>query len=246
MLKELLEGGLEERMAQVGVYSACYKIAILINLFTQAFNYAAEPFFFRNESRENAKELYAKVTFLYTIVACMAMGVICMNLNIFQYFIASSYREGLVVVPILLIANVLLGLYYNVAIWYKLSGQTQYGASIGILGALVTIVANVILIPIFIELGRYGYEGSAWATLLCYAAMLLAAIYYGRREYAIPYAFGGILRNVLFSIGCSVLFLFMQTDYNYSFLSGIVFTVGFLLVLFVMNRKALLGLVRKS
>lgn len=239
MLKELLEGGLDERMSQVGIYSACYKIAILINLFTQAFNYAAEPFFFRNESKENARALYAKVTLLYTLVACIAMGGICMNLNIFQYFIGSSYREGLVIVPVLLVANLFLGLYYNVAIWYKLSGQTKYGASIGVFGAGITILANIALIPLFIQWGRYGYEGSAWATLICYASMLIAAAYFGRKQYPIPYAFSKIFLMLLVTVTYSAVFLYMQSGFDYSVIRGVFASFGLILILFLMNRDTL-------
>lgn len=190
LLKALLPGSPKEVLEQIGVYGACYKIAIFMNLFTQAFNYAAEPFFFRNAKQDYAKPLYANIALLFLLVGCVGFLGIMLFMDVVQYFLASNYREGLVVVPILLLANLFLGLYYNVAVWYKLSDKTRFGAYIALSGASITVVANLVLIPYFIQWGQVGYLGSAWATLGCYMTMVLLAYVFGQRHYAIPYAVG--------------------------------------------------------
>jgi O-antigen/teichoic acid export membrane protein len=181
LLKWLLPYEGETNDAMIGIYGACYKLAMLLSLFTQAFNYAAEPFFFRNASRTDALDIYAKVALYFSIVGILGFLGITLYLDIAQYFVGSAYREGLVVVPILLLANLFLGIYYNFAIWYKLKDKTLLGGAIAVGGAVVTIVLNVWWIPIF------GYLGSAWATLICYATMSVASYLIGRRYLPVPY-----------------------------------------------------------
>lgn len=202
LLKAYLPGSSTMVLAQLGVYGACYKIAIFMNLFTQAFNYAAEPFFFKNVEKDYAKQLYANVALLFTLVGCLGFLGILLFMDVVQYFVAPNYREGLVIVPMLLLANLCLGLYYNVAVWYKLSDKTRYGAIIALCGAAITIVANLILIPWFVERGQAGYLGSAWATLACYVGMMVLAYGLGQKHYPIPYP---IVRMVSY-IGLAVLF----------------------------------------
>lgn len=190
LLKALLPGDDAYVLAQLGVYGACYKIAIFMNLFTQAFNYAAEPFFFRNAQAAYAKPLYANIALFFLLIGCMGFLGIVLFMDVVQYFVGPSYREGLVVVPILLLANLFLGLYYNVAVWFKLSDQTRYGAYIALVGAGITVGANLVLIPYFVKIGAMGYLGSAWTTLGCYASMVGLAYVLGQRHYPIPYAIG--------------------------------------------------------
>jgi O-antigen/teichoic acid export membrane protein len=187
LLKAFLLGDTQEVLGQLGVYGACYKIAIFMNLFTQAFNYAAEPFFFRNADKAYSKPLYANIAFLFTLIGTIGFLGIMLFMDIVQFFVASNYREGLIIVPILLLANLCLGLYYNLAIWFKLSDQTKYGGFIAVIGATITIVGNIVLIPFMIQLGYPGYLGSAWATLFCYAVMVLIAYFLGQKHYPIPY-----------------------------------------------------------
>lgn len=201
LLKHLLEGDSDAILEQIGVYGSCYKIAIFMNLFTQAFNYAAEPFFFRNADKQYAKGLYANIAFLFALVGTMGFLGIMLFMDIIQFFVASNYREGLVIVPVLLLANLFLGLYYNLAIWFKLSNQTKYGALIAIIGASITIIGNYLLVPLMLEWGYPGYLGSAWATLICYASMVGLAYVLGQKHYPIPYAMGKILFYLLLVVG---------------------------------------------
>lgn len=184
MLKYLLPGSVEENLAQVGIFGANYKLAALISLFTQAYRYAAEPFFFRNAQTDNALQNQARVTLWFTAAAVAGMLGILLFLDVVKYFIAPQYWSGLHVVPVLLMANVFLGIYYNFSAWYRLKDRTALGAWISVAGAALTVGLNLWLIP------RFGYTGAAWVTLLCYAFMCIATWYTGRHHYPVPYPLG--------------------------------------------------------
>lgn len=195
LLKYLLPGTIKENLSQVGIYSANYKLAILMTLFTQAFNYAAEPFFFRQSADKKAPSLYANVALAYTLVGCFIFLMVTCYLDMFKYMIGSQFHSGLHIVPILLLANLFLGLYYNVAIWYKLRDMTRMGAAIAIAGALITIVLNCILIP------TIGMIGSAWATLACYICMVVLAWRVGYKYFPVPYQAGRIIMHITIALG---------------------------------------------
>lgn len=168
-------------MAQLGIYGANYKLAILMTLFIQMFRYAAEPFFFNNKNESNARLLYAKATKYFIICGLLIFLGVMLYIDIIKYFIDVNYHEGLKVVPILLLANLFLGIFFNFSIWYKLNDMTRYGAWLAIIGAAITVVLNIVLVPV------YGYVGSAWATLICYIAMALLSFYWGQKFYRVPY-----------------------------------------------------------
>jgi len=149
-------------LANVGVYAAAAKLAILLNLFTTAFNYAAEPFFFNNSDNKDSLKIYGKVALAFTIVACFAALALIFYIDVITLLLGEKYKSGINVVPILLFAYIFLGLYYNVSIWYKLKDKTYIGAYISILGAIVTIVVSILLLP------KLGTIASAWAALSCY------------------------------------------------------------------------------
>jgi O-antigen/teichoic acid export membrane protein len=203
LLKRLLfESGqtLEYAKAQVGIYSAVYKLAMLVSILLQAYRYAAEPFFFSQMKNQDKDKIYSKVMNYFVATVCLVFLVVTLNIDIFKHFIRNeSYWVGLGVVPILLLANVFLGIYYNQSIWYKLSGQTKFGAYIAIGGATLTVVLNVLFIPV------YGYWACAWTTLIVYAAQMIASFYLGQKFYPINYN----LRKFFFYMGLSLLFFFL-------------------------------------
>jgi O-antigen/teichoic acid export membrane protein len=164
-----------------GVYGACYKIAILMTVFIQAFRYAAEPFFFNNAQNKDSKKVNAFVMKVFMIFCSFIFLFTMMNLPIIKYMVSEEYRVGLSVVPILLLANLFLGAYYNLSIWYKLTGQTKYGASITIVGAAITLIINFIFIP------QYSFMASAWATLAAYLVMTIISYLLGKKHYPINY-----------------------------------------------------------
>ena len=132
----------------------------------------------------------------YFVVACLFIFLgIMMFMDVVQYFVGKEFRVGLAVVPILLMANLFLGVYFNLSIWYKLTGQTLYGAWIAMGGAAITILLNIWWIPLF------GYHGSAWATLICYFSMMAISYLYGQKHYPVPYESGKILSMIALALG---------------------------------------------
>ncbi|MBK6932142.1 MAG: polysaccharide biosynthesis protein [Saprospirales bacterium] len=204
MLKYLLPGTPQENLGQVGIFGANYKLAALITLFTQAYRYAAEPFFFRHAKEDHALHTQAQVTKWFTITSAGGMLGILLFLDLVKYFIAPKYWGGLHVVPVLLTANLLLGVYYNFSIWYRLKDRTGLGAWISVIGALVTIALNMLLIPVF------GYTGAAFVTLACYTFMSVATWYTGRRHYPVPYELGRMAGYVVLALGLWALSLFLN------------------------------------
>ena len=187
--KLLLKYILPEEIAlqQVGIYGAVYKLSIIMTLFVQAYRFAAEPFFFAQAKRDDARELFARVMNYFVLALLGVFLVITLFMDLFKHFIGPAYHVGLDVVPILLMANLFLGLYWNVSIWYKLTGKTAFGAGFAITGALITILLNIWWIPL------YGYHGSAWATLVCYFSLALLSYLFGRKHYRVPYHTGVVL-----------------------------------------------------
>lgn len=186
MLKHILhnQGGysLREAEAELGIYSACYKLAMIVTIFLQAYRYAAEPFFFSQSKNEDRNKVYVKIMNYFVAAVCLVFLGVSLNIDIFKHFIRNeAYWQGLHVVPILLMANVFLGIYFNQSIWYKLSGQTRFGAYIAIGGASITIALNLILIP------YYGYLASAWTTFVVYGLQMVASYILGQKHYPIKY-----------------------------------------------------------
>lgn len=237
MLKRLLYPilGEDQAMFQLGVYGACYKLSIIISLMIQAFRYAAEPFFFSQEKEAGSKELYAKVMTYFVWVLAGTFLFVMLYIDLFKYFIPNEeYWVGLSVVPILLLANICLGIYYNQSVWYKLTDKTGYGAGLAIFGALVTVVLNLLFIP------KYGYVASAWATLACYGSMMFASYMLGRKFYPVPYQVGklGLL------IGSALLLYWTNVVLNvsemqYGLILNVLFLVGYVGISWLVLRPEL-------
>jgi O-antigen/teichoic acid export membrane protein len=202
MIVQLYNGTVDEARSANGIYSANYKLAALIIIFIQTFRMGAEPFFFKNAKAENAKENYVRIMNLFVIVCCFCFLGVSLYLDIWKYFMGiqkhPEYLQGLFIVPILMLAKIFLGIYYNLSIWYKLTDKTKTGAYITIAGALITIFLNMLLIP------RLGYLACAIATTACYGTMMMTSYYLGNKHYPIPYKWKRNLGYILISL---VLFL---------------------------------------
>ncbi|MCA6489592.1 MAG: oligosaccharide flippase family protein [Chitinophagaceae bacterium] len=184
--------GTEAAQTEVGIYSACYKLSILITLGRQAFSLGAEPFFFRLAEKEDAPKQYARVMKFFVITLCVMYLMVMLFLDYWKYFIQKPEMWiGLKVVPLLLLANIFLGVYYNLSVWYKLADKTSAGAWITFAGALITLVINYWGIPL------YSYMACAWATLACYGSMMIISYYWGQKVYPIPYQVMRLLGYVL-------------------------------------------------
>lgn len=179
---------------QVGIYGACFRLAVLMTLFTQMFRYAAEPFFFAQAKEKNSKTVYADVMKYFIIFGLIIFLVVMLYIDIFKYFIGSGFHEGLFIVPIVLFANLFLGIFYNLSVWYKLTNLTRYGAVIAICGAAITIVLNIVLIP------KIGYLGSAWAHFTCYLVMVVISYFWGKKYFPINYDLKRIFLYVLLAL----------------------------------------------
>ena len=197
MIKELAGPDIEQNWAMAGVYAAATKFAVMMNLFTQAYNYAAEPFFFRHSGQSDDKRVYGQAALAFTLVGCLAFLGIMFYIDIIQHLLGKNYREALGVVPILLIANLFLGLYYNFSIWFKLADRTDFGSYIALSGMAITLGINIWLIPN----PQVSYYAPAWASLGCYGFMALSAWYTGRKRYPIPYPLGRIGLYIALSLG---------------------------------------------
>lgn len=186
LLRYLLPASVDAR-AVIGVYGANYKLAILMMLFIQMFRYAAEPFFFAEHRKSDAKKTYARVMTVFTAFSWFIFLMVTLYIDGFKYFIGKSFWAGLQIVPIVLSAKLFLGLFYNLSVWYKLTNKTLYGGLIALAGAFITIGMNVLLIP------RYGFVGSAWANFSAYLSMLILSYFWGRKIFPVPYDIKKIL-----------------------------------------------------
>ncbi len=191
-----------------GIYNGCIKIAIFMTLFTTAFNYAAEPFFFKNADRKDSYQIYGQLTLAYTIVACIVFLGINMNIDLLKHMIDSEYHAGLGIVPIVSLAYLFLGIYYNFAIWYKLKDKTTVGAIIGIVGAIITISINIVLVP------KISFYGSAIASLICFSSMCMMAYITGRKHMPIHYPLVKMGSYIGLSILIFVIFWMIRDQLN--------------------------------
>jgi len=202
LLKHLLPADIAD--SQVGIYGACYKISILITLFIQAYRYAAEPFFFSQAGQKDAKQIYSQMLTYFVLIISIIFLVTMLYLDVIILFIGKDFREGRPVISILMLANICLGIFYNLSIWYKLTSQTLYGALMAVIGAVITVVLNLWMIP------DYGYMGSAWATLICYFVMMVISYRLGQKHFPIRYN----LRKIAFYLGGALVIYFVSTLFD--------------------------------
>lgn len=216
--------------AEVAIYSGCYKLAILISLFIQAFRLGAEPFFFKQAEGENPQRVYARVMKFFVITICFMFLAVALYLDVWKHFLSKpAYWTGLKVVPILLLANMFLGIYYNLSIWYRLTNRTRVGATITLIGAAITLLINYLFIP------KYGYMACAWATFFCYGFMMVISFTWGQNAYRIPYAWKKLVAYmviVLLLYFIDLLFLKMDLNMwiNYAFATLLMLAFGWFIV----------------
>ena len=226
--------GTVSNKAAVGIFGACYKFAVLMNLGIQAFRYAAEPFFFSHASNKNSPALFAKINHYFIITCCIFLLGISINLDILQFLIGKDFRDGIAIVPILLLAYLFLGIYYNFSVWFKLTDKTYYGTIITIGGAFITVAGNYFLIPYF------GYTGSSWAALLCYAFMAFTCYLFGQKYFPVPYQIlkgaGYIIFTVAMVYGVQSVVITNQWLATVFHMVVIVFFIG---GIYVLERKGL-------
>jgi O-antigen/teichoic acid export membrane protein len=233
-----------EALSMNGIYSANYKLSIIITLFIQAYKYAAEPFFFAHAKQTDKRELYAKVMNYFAWLCMFIFLIVTFYLDIFKSFIGPKFHEGLYIVPILLWANIFLGMYYNVSIWYKLTDQTKKGAQISIIGAVITVILNIVLVPV------YGYLGCAITTFVCYFLMLVLGYVWGQKYFPVPYQLGRVLTYAVLSLTFYFMVRWMDTNLELrSFVSAtirIILLLGFILVAYIFEGSSIKRLLKKE
>jgi len=169
-------------MAQLGIYGAGVKIAVLMNMFIQAFRYAFEPFFFSQTNGRDNKNMHANIMKYFVIFGLLIFLGMVLYMDVIKLLIRNvAYHDGFSIVPVILLANLFFGIYFALSMWYKLTDMTRYGAYIAVGGAVLTITLNFILIPV------YGYKGSAFAVLISFFGMMIISYFLGQKYYPIPY-----------------------------------------------------------
>ena len=185
----------QEATTQLGIYGACFKIAVVMVMFIQAYRYAIEPFIFKKNRENNDRESNAITTLYFTIFSLMIfLGVSFYLDDIFKHLVSPDYYEGLRVVPIVMLGEFLYGLYFNLSFWYKLNDQTYWGTWFTVIGCIITISIIIWGVPI------YGYIACAWATVVCNGVMLLLSFFIGKKRYPVPYPLRKIGSYILLAI----------------------------------------------
>ena len=227
--------GEEYALSQLGIYGANFKLAVLMTIFIQMFRYASEPFFFGKAKDRNAPELYAKVMTYFVIFCLLIFLGVMLYIDILKYFVGrggSDYHEGLIIVPIVLIANMFYGIVFNLSIWFKLTDRTFSGTIISIIGACITLLCLFVLVP------HIGYLGAAIAHLGCYTTMMLVSYFWGQKVFPVPYQVGRIILYMIFAIG---LFLLSTVFSEYSLIIRLIINtvliIIYLGIVFIFERK---------
>jgi len=203
----LLHG--EVGKAELGIYGATSKIALVMTMFTQAFRYSYEPFIFAQKRDKNSLETYANAMKYYILIALFIFLGMVLYMDIFKYIIQYKYWIGLKVVPVVMFSFIFQGAFFNLSLWYKLTDKTIYGAIFSILGTVIIIVLNIILVPL------YSYMGCAWAAFVCYFVIMLVSYYYGQKHMPIKYDLKTIGLYTAVTIVLYIISTYIDTPYRY-------------------------------
>lgn len=223
---------------QMGIYAACYKLGVFMVLFTMAFRLGAEPFFFNKAQDSNAKETYARIMTWFTAIGTVFLLIIVLFIDLFASLLLGNevYFQGLSIVPIILFADLFLGISYNLAIWYKLTDKTRYGMVFSLIAAAITIIFNILFIPVF------GYMASAWATLLAYGLITILSYLYGKKYYPIPYE----NKKMILYIGVSfVLSVLSFKLFRNNYIISVLFLFAYSLLIYFNEKKEIQNIFKK-
>jgi O-antigen/teichoic acid export membrane protein len=237
LLKELLPPDIAE--TDIGMYSACYKIALFMTLFATAYRLGIEPYFFSHSKSENPQKNYAKILELFVAFGSVILLSVVVFADALKPLIVRSeaYWEAMWIVPIILLANFCLGIYHNLSVWYKITDRTKFGAYISVLGAIITLAINIFFIK------EYSYKASAIATLVAYGVMMLLSYYFGRKYYPIPYN----LKKIGLYLFVSVLFSIISFYYfRENYLVGIPLLVLFLGIIYSSEKSQINQLLKRN
>jgi len=193
--------------SELGIYSACFKISMVMMMFTQAFRYAYEPFIFAQHKDKNSKAAYADAMKFFIIFSLLIFLGMVFYLDVFKFLIRSDYWGGLRVIPIVLFSYIFQGIFFNLSLWYKLSDKTMYGAWFSVVGVIITLAVNIIFVPV------YSYIASAWAAFACYFVMMLISYFFGQKHMPIQYNLKAIGTYTALALGLFLISLWINTPY---------------------------------
>ncbi len=193
--------------AQLGIYGACFKVAMVMMMFTQAFRYAYEPFVFAKHKDRQSVEAYADAMKYYILFSFMIMMIVIFYLDIFRYIIADSYWEGLKIVPVVLWTYIFQGVYFNLSFWYKLTDETKWGAWFSLIGLVITFVLQVVFVP------KVGYWASCGSSLVCYLTIMLLSYFIGQKKAPIPYNIKRIGMYMVLTVGLLAVYYALRLYY---------------------------------
>ncbi len=222
----------DDAQAQLGIYGACFKVAMVMMMFTQAFRYAYEPFVFAKHKDHQSIESYADAMKYYIIFSYLIMLGVVFYLDIFRYIVASSYWEGLKIVPVVLWTYIFQGIYFNLSFWYKLTDETKWGAYFSLIGLIITFALQVVGVP------RIGYWASCGSSLVCYFCIMLLSYFIGQKKAPIPYDLKCIGQYTVLTLG--LLSVYYALRYYYISNMWLLMAIGTVLLgvyLFVLTRK---------
>ena len=222
----------EDAQAQLGIYGACFKVAMVMMMFTQAFRYAYEPFVFAKHKDRQSVEAYADAMKYYIIFSYLILLGVIFYLDIFRYIVSSAYWEGLKIVPVVLWTYVFQGIYFNLSFWYKLTDETKWGAYFSLIGLVITLVLQIVGVPLV------GYWASCGSSLVCYFVIMLLSYFIGQKKAPIPYDLKQIGGYTALTLGLLAIYyvLRLHTSLNMWIMMGIG-TLLIALYLIVMTRR---------
>jgi len=223
-------------MEALGVFGACYKMGVFMTLAVQAFRFASEPFFFSNAHDKNAPALFARVMKYFVITTTLIFLFVNINVGWLSALLIpqEGFKEGLNIVPVLLMSGLFFGIYINLSVWYKLTDRTYWGTYITLGGAFITIALNYILIPI------YGYQGSVWATFFTYLSMIIVSYFVGQHYFPVPYRILPILGYLVFGIILFYGSIYIEAQGINGFLINNSLVLVYLCVVILMEKRVML------
>lgn len=223
--------------SEIGAYAACYKLALFMTLFATAFRLGIEPFFFSHAGSKNASQTYAQITNYFVVFGSMILLAVIVFVDLLKVLLIQNdtYWEAMEIVPLILLANLFLGIYHNLSVWYKITDRTKFGGYISVAGAVLTIVLNILLIPII------SYTGSAIATLAAYGLMMILSFYFGQKYYPIPYDLKKIIGYLCLSIILSALSFYVFPG---NYLVGIPLLLLFIGIVYFSEKDQILKIIQ--
>jgi O-antigen/teichoic acid export membrane protein len=220
-------------MKQLGIYGANYKMAVLLNMFIQAFRFAFEPFFFSQKADQESKDTYVVVMKYFVIIGLIMFLGLSTFVDVLKQLISPGYRDGIGIIPIVLMANFFMGVYFTQSLWYKVTDKTKYGAYLGFIGAIITVIINVMLIPII------GYYASALALLACFVFITVASYLLGRKYFPIAYDLKSFFFYLILSVLLFGIYWTVRSKDNPQYWLAVLVNLVFFVVIFFREKGEL-------